>query len=88
MQGLPSIVSESHSKRHLVFTHGDITMHNIMVQGDIVTGLIDWESAGWFLAHWECIKANFCLAKHECNWQVRLPEIIPPYQLELEADQA
>jgi aminoglycoside phosphotransferase len=88
MQGLPSSVSDSHSKRHhLVFTHGDVRMRNIMVQGDTVTGLIDWECAGWFPAHWEYLKANFC-DTYGCDWQKRLSEFIPPYALELEADQA
>ncbi|KJZ80126.1 hypothetical protein HIM_00840 [Hirsutella minnesotensis 3608] len=36
-----------------VFTHGDLNPFNIMVRGDRVTGIIDWESAGWYPSYWE-----------------------------------
>ncbi|KAL2060158.1 hypothetical protein VTL71DRAFT_9553 [Oculimacula yallundae] len=49
------------------FTHGDIKHHNILVddQGHI-TGLIDWESAGWCPDFWEYTTALRCLPKD--NW--------------------
>lgn len=37
------------SGTQLVLTHGDL----IMVEGDEVTGIIDWETAGWFPSYWE-----------------------------------
>jgi hypothetical protein len=46
----------------LVLTHGDLNSLNIMVEGDEVTGIVDWETAGWFPAYWEytCAKnVNF-----------------------------
>ncbi|EIM81986.1 kinase-like protein, partial [Stereum hirsutum FP-91666 SS1] len=50
----PSMVIESHSRQHpLVFTHGDIAMRNMMLEGRRVVVLIDWEGAGWYPAHWE-----------------------------------
>lgn len=30
-----------------VFTHGDLSSLNILVQGEKITGIIDWETAGW-----------------------------------------
>ena len=37
-----------------VFAHGDIAPRNIMIdeKGNI-TGIIDWEYAGWYPDHWE-----------------------------------
>ncbi|KAE8312066.1 kinase-like domain-containing protein [Aspergillus transmontanensis] len=37
-----------------VFTHGDIAPRNIMVDENAnITGIIDWEYAGWYPDHWE-----------------------------------
>src|SRR5687768_13941675 len=39
------------------FTHGDLTLRNIMVSGPPglcrVTAIIDWEQAGWYPEYWE-----------------------------------
>lgn len=40
----------------VVFTHGDLSQHNILVQDNTIVGLIDWEFAGWFPEYWEYIK--------------------------------
>ncbi|KZF25319.1 kinase-like protein [Xylona heveae TC161] len=43
-----------HSINHrIVFTHGDLKHHNIMVHKGHVSGFIDWESAGWYPEYWE-----------------------------------
>ncbi|CAJ2508393.1 Uu.00g134190.m01.CDS01 [Anthostomella pinea] len=44
----------------VVFTHGDLSSLNIVVRGDKVTGIIDWETSGWFPSYWE----------HSCAWHV------------------
>lgn len=36
-----------------VFTHGDPSSLNILVNRDEVVGIIDWETAGWFPPYWE-----------------------------------
>lgn len=37
-----------------VFTHGDIAPRNIMVdENGNITGIIDWEWAGWYPDYWE-----------------------------------
>ncbi|KAJ3483443.1 hypothetical protein NLI96_g6308 [Meripilus lineatus] len=38
----------------IVFTHGDMQWHNILVTPDShITGIVDWESAGWMPDYWE-----------------------------------
>lgn len=37
----------------IVFTHGDLKHHNILVRGSRVTGFLDWESAGWYPEYWD-----------------------------------
>jgi hypothetical protein len=44
------------------FTHGDIKHHNILVDEEgHMTGLLDWESAGWYPEFWEYTQhCDFC----------------------------
>lgn len=35
------------------FTHGDLSSQNILVRGDNIVGIIDWETAGWYPPYWE-----------------------------------
>ncbi|KAH0276725.1 kinase-like protein, partial [Aureobasidium melanogenum] len=35
------------------FTHGDLSSLNILVRGDDLVGIIDWETAGWYPTYWE-----------------------------------
>ncbi|KAJ3476772.1 hypothetical protein NLI96_g10934 [Meripilus lineatus] len=39
----------------IVFTHGDLIQHNIMVdpKSGHVTGIVDWESAAWMPDYWD-----------------------------------
>lgn len=37
------------ARPEVVFTHGDIHSRNVLVDEDgHITGLLDWESAGWY----------------------------------------
>ncbi|KII84734.1 hypothetical protein PLICRDRAFT_94891 [Plicaturopsis crispa FD-325 SS-3] len=84
------ICYEAHSRRHpLVLTHADLAPRNIMVDGDTVTGIIDWEMCGWYPAHWEYIKADrTCTNPAYKGWRDRIREFVPPFDLELAADQS
>ncbi|KAL1860996.1 hypothetical protein Plec18170_001511 [Paecilomyces lecythidis] len=38
----------------IMFTHGDLKAHNILVGDDgHLSGFLDWESAGWYPEYWE-----------------------------------
>lgn len=41
-----------------VFTHGDLSSLNILVRGDNVVGIVDWETAGWYPPYWEYTTAS------------------------------
>ncbi|KAJ3910538.1 hypothetical protein F5879DRAFT_1018906 [Lentinula edodes] len=44
----------------IVFTHGDITRRNLLVDDNAkVVSIIDWEQAGWRAAYWEKVKICF-----------------------------
>lgn len=52
--------AKSHDIRHdIVFTHGDLNPRNILVEKGKVTGIVDWENAGWFPEYWEYTKAHY-----------------------------
>jgi aminoglycoside phosphotransferase (APT) family kinase protein len=36
-----------------VFTYGDLNNLNILVRGDNIVGIVDWETAGWYPPYWE-----------------------------------
>lgn len=40
------------------FTHGDLSSFNIIVKDDKITGIIDWETAGWYPHYWEYTRAS------------------------------
>ncbi|KAJ7106971.1 kinase-like domain-containing protein [Mycena epipterygia] len=62
----------------IFFTHGDLAPRNILVQGDVVVGLIDWEHSGWYPEHWEYCKAHFAPdRKFGKSWIRALDEIMP-----------
>lgn len=46
---------KKHEKAHFstCFTHGDLDSMNVLVQGDNIVGIIDWDTAGWFPEYWE-----------------------------------
>ena len=51
-----------------LFTHGDVAPRNIMVdESGHVTGIIDWELAGWYPDYWEY--ANIMKPSPDQDWQ-------------------
>ncbi|WPH04658.1 Hypothetical protein R9X50_00755100 [Acrodontium crateriforme] len=72
---------------NVYFTHGDITLTNIMVSeisGSIsVIAIIDWEQAGWHPEYWEYCKllsvVNYEHEWREAGWANKL---IEPFEVE------
>ncbi|KAH7405720.1 kinase-like domain-containing protein [Phaeosphaeria sp. MPI-PUGE-AT-0046c] len=54
---ISKLISEQELQSSLVFTHGDLSSLNILVSGDEVVGIVDWETAGWYPSYWEYTSA-------------------------------
>ncbi|TVY35290.1 hypothetical protein LSUB1_G004842, partial [Lachnellula subtilissima] len=54
---LPDLVHRTGYK--IVFTHADLNMRNILVKDGRISGIVDWENAGWFPEYWEYTKCHF-----------------------------
>ncbi|KAF5366001.1 hypothetical protein D9758_006693 [Tetrapyrgos nigripes] len=48
----PDVLKKPVLKDSVVWTHTDLAMRNVMVQNGRVTGIVDWEDAGWYPRHW------------------------------------
>lgn len=76
-QALQQTMRIDHS---IVFSHGDLNLHNIIVKDGNIVGLLDWECAGWYPEYWEYIK--FCHASlydptwHKCGLTI-FPKTYP-----------
>ncbi|KAL2173706.1 kinase-like domain-containing protein [Thermothelomyces heterothallicus CBS 202.75] len=63
---LPEVVHRGGHK--MVFTHGDLNLRNILVDGHgRLAGIVDWENAGWFPEYWDNTKAYF-VTKLDQRW--------------------
>ncbi|KAL3419882.1 hypothetical protein PVAG01_08381 [Phlyctema vagabunda] len=54
---LPGLIHRT--DHEIVFTHADLNMRNILVKDGRITGIVDWENAGWFPDYWEYTKCHF-----------------------------
>ena len=82
-----SIQQMMRNDHNIVFSHGDLNLHNIIVKGGEIVALLDWETAGWYPEHWEYIK--FCKASiYDREWHRLGPVLFPKtYPDELVLDQ-
>jgi hypothetical protein len=68
-------------KHNIVFTHADFRPDNIMIKDGHVTGIINWEMAGWYPEHWEFVKVLYICAWRN-DWGTRLLGAMKPYYCE------
>jgi serine/threonine protein kinase len=56
---IPDLLSSLQSRRTSIFSHGDLVPENILVDQDgNITGIIDWEFAGWYPHFWNWLIAR------------------------------
>lgn len=68
-----------------VFTHGDLNPSNILVRGNQVVGLLDWEFAGWYPHYWEYTSAWYGNITRT-EWQDLLDKFLEPFPEELKME--
>jgi len=56
------------------FTHGDLFLGNIIIEGGNLAGIIDWESSGYFPVWWEFACAGIGLGEADKEWKDLLRE--------------
>ncbi|KAH7370217.1 kinase-like domain-containing protein [Rhexocercosporidium sp. MPI-PUGE-AT-0058] len=54
---LPDLVHRT--DHQIVFTHADLNLRNILVKDGKLSGIVDWENAGFFSEYWEYTKCYF-----------------------------
>jgi len=64
-----SKIEKAHSVKHeIVFTHADLNLRNILVdENGKISGIVDWECAGWYPEYWEYTKAHFTV-RYTIRW--------------------
>ncbi|KAF4614606.1 hypothetical protein D9613_003391 [Agrocybe pediades] len=58
------------------FTHGDLLPKNIIVNGSTITGIIDWETAGFYPEYWEYARMH-CYYHRTPGWESVLRRLFP-----------
>ncbi|KIM77987.1 hypothetical protein PILCRDRAFT_11646 [Piloderma croceum F 1598] len=83
--GVPAQQLRHQTGYRICFTHGDLALRNILVKDGKISGIVDWETAGWYPEWWEYTKCHFAIYGHK-NWLEVVEKILPGYQNELEAE--
>lgn len=73
------------SWRPPVFTHADLNPFNILIRGDRVVGLVDWEISGWYPNYWEYTSAWLGSATRT-GWRKCIDEFLEPFPDELKME--
>ena len=76
------------SNNHAItFTHADLCYTNILVDQDTghISGILDWEMAGWWPEYWEYSKALFGFG-HARWWVDLVHDVLKPYEKEWQLD--
>ncbi|KAF1997655.1 kinase-like protein [Amniculicola lignicola CBS 123094] len=82
------LVSKAHGVEHnIVFTHADLNMRNILVDDNgKLSGIVDWECAGWYPEYWEFTKAHN-QAQYTVRWTADVMDrVFLGYRDELKAE--
>ena len=79
--------AKSHAVSHaIVFTHGDLNPRNILGENGKITGIVDWENAGFFPEHWEYTKMHYTV-RHLIRWLTDVvDQVFEGYQDELHVE--
>jgi aminoglycoside phosphotransferase (APT) family kinase protein len=84
----------NHYRRQLVddhgvaFTHADLCGEHIFVEPATgrITGILDWEMAGWWPTYWEYTKSRYG-DRYQAWWKVLVDNFLFPYEPELRIEE-
>lgn len=62
------------------FTHGDLTNVNIMVEHGVLTGILDWETSGYFPVWWEYVSTSVSDSEEDREWKALLRKYMPDHR--------
>ena len=86
MDNLRKLIDDhSRTQSTVCFTHGDLAFRNIMVKDGRITGIFDWELAGWLPYYWEYSNSWFSFWDTP-NWRPLIDGFLDPYPWELEME--
>lgn len=68
-----------------VFTHGDLSSLNILIQDEKIVGIVDWETAGWYPYYWEYTTASQVNMRN-LFWAAYIDRFLIPSPEELELE--
>jgi serine/threonine protein kinase len=71
-----ALQSQLRTDHRIVFAHGDLSQHNILIKDKRIVGLIDWEHAGWYPEYWDYVKFFEHVPKNG-DWREYAHEIFP-----------
>ncbi|KAF1843218.1 uncharacterized protein K460DRAFT_418322 [Cucurbitaria berberidis CBS 394.84] len=77
-------LSDNHN---ICFSHADLCGDHILVEPTTgrITGIVDWEMAGWWPAYWEYNKSLFG-NRYMPWWKALVAKVLRPYPDELQID--
>ena len=79
---ISQLIAQHRGSWPVCFTHADLSSFNILVRGDEVVGIVDWETAGWLPSYWEYTTA-WNVNPHNKFWQNEVGNFIEPMPKEL-----
>ncbi|TQV91892.1 serine/threonine protein kinase [Cordyceps javanica] len=86
-QDLEQAFPDAHSRRYpIVFTHADLFPSNILIDSGRLSGIVDWQYAGFYPAYWEYTKAMRSV-RHAEHYQAIFRRIFSEYEDELEVEE-
>ena len=74
--------SQFDDNSRLLFTHADLVDRNIVIENGKISGIIDWEWAGYYPEHWEFVKFmqhDSCLPGFHMRMAAEFPEYANVY---------
>ncbi|TVY15038.1 hypothetical protein LARI1_G007719 [Lachnellula arida] len=80
----PGLVHRDDHK--IVFTHADLNMKNILLHNGRISGIVGWETAGWYPEYWEMTKCHYNVRLDQ-RWLEMVEEVFEHrYEEELEIE--